>query len=352
MKITFLRNLNGDETLAKDIYDSDGTPLFKAGTKINKAVIKTLKRIGVFLVYIEDSDLEDIIEDNTLKEIKSSSMEQLPTIFSDIISKKYESCTKIVDIVNSMVNYISSKGSISTNLFEVRTFDNYTYIHCVDTALMAIYLGLSLKFDEEKIKNLGTSALLHDIGKIKVSEELINKPGSFSAEEFETIKKHVIYGKNLLQETNMFPPCVIEGVNHHHERFDGTGYPYGLKDKSISDFGRVISICDAFTALSANRSYRDRFGPNEAYEYILSGGGVLFDMDYVDIFKKTFSIYPLGCCIKLSNGVEGYVVKQNSNFPDRPIIRVTYNHENKEKIVPYEIDLIINNNLIISSLVL
>lgn len=352
MKMTFLRNLTGTETLAKDIYDGNGKPLLKSGTTLDKVAIKTLKRVGVLMVYIEDSDLEDIVEDKIIKEMKSESLEQLPKVFDDIVSKNYINCTKIIDTVDSLVDYILSKGNLNTNLYEVSTFDNYTYIHCVDTALMAIYLGSSLNMDKEKIKNLGISAILHDIGKTKLSQELINKPGNFSEEEFQLVKKHVVYGKDLLKETNLFPLSVIEGVAHHHEKIDGTGYPYKLKNNYISEFGRIISICDVFTAISSNRNHRNRFAPNEAYEFILSGVGSHFDKKFVDIFKENFSIFPIGCCIKLSNGVEGYVIKQNSNFPDRPIIRVIYNHENGEKITPYEINLVNHNNLIISSLVL
>ncbi|MHC1684983.1 MAG: HD-GYP domain-containing protein [Clostridiaceae bacterium] len=352
MKMAFIRNLIGNETLAKDIYDGDGKPLLKAGSALDKSVLKNLRRVGVFMVYIEDSDMEDVVEDPVLKTMKSESMEQLPNLFNQLLSKDFISCTKIVDTIDTMVNHILTEGTINTNLYEVRTFDNYTYIHSVDTAIMAIFLGLSLKFEKEKIANLGVSAILHDIGKTKLSEELLNKPGKYSEDEFEMVKKHVIYGKDLLKATNMFPIPVIEGVAHHHERVDGTGYPYKLRGKNISEFGRIISICDVFTAISANRSYRERFAPNEAYEYILSGGGSIFDINYVDIFKKTFSIYPLGCCVKLSNDIEGYVIKQNPNFPDRPVIRVVYEHRSKRKMQPYEIDLTTKNNVVISSLVL
>lgn len=144
---------------------------------------------------------------------------------------------------------------------------------------------------------------------------------------------------------------VIDGVFNHHERYDGSGYPRGLKGNEISQFGRIISICDVFTAVSANRSYRLRFKPNEAYELILSGSGSMFDPDFVDEFRNTFFIYPLGSCVRLSNGVEGYVVKQNKSFPDRPVIRVIYEKDKANSISPYEIDLLQHNDIIIEEVI-
>ncbi len=150
-------------------------------------------------------------------------------------------------------------------------------------------------------------------------------------------------------KTGLFSEDIIRGVAEHHERIDGKGYPYGLKDEEISTYGKIITVSDVFTAVSANRSYRMKFDPNEAYEFILAGMGTKFDSEVIKKFKENFAIYPLGCGVNLSNGVQGYVIKQNRNFPDRPIIRVVYDMHTNEPVQPYDIDLMKNKSLTIKA---
>lgn len=351
MKLSFLQNIKVNEILAKDILDGEGNILLKSGTKLSKSNIHTLRSYNIFLVYIEDNNLSDIHHDKHFSKLKQNTLQKLPKVFDQLVTSDYVSCYDSLNTVEHMIDYIIDEGNINTNLYEVNSYDNYTYIHSVDTSIMSVLLGLSLGLDKKNLKDLGTSAILHDIGKTKIPNSIINKKGPLTEEEFKEIKKHPIYGKEILSKTLLIPTNIINGVAHHHEKVNGTGYPYGLKNDNISEFGKIISICDVFTAVSANRSYRHRFNPNEAYELILSGSGTCFDEELVSTFRKTFSIYPLGSCIKLSNGVEGYVVKQNSNFPDRPIIRVTYDFLSKEPISPYEINLLDSLNITITSIV-
>lgn len=125
-----------------------------------------------------------------------------------------------------------------------------------------------------------------------------------------------------------------------------------MTEDKISYWSKIVSVCDVYTAVSANRSYRPRFSPNEAYELVLSGANIMFDDKIVNAFRRTFAVYPLGCCVRLSNGTEGYVVKQNENFADKPIIRVLYDPVTKNPIQPYEIDLVEKINVVIESVVI
>jgi HD-GYP domain-containing protein (c-di-GMP phosphodiesterase class II) len=132
---------------------------------------------------------------------------------------------------------------------------------------------------------------------------------------------------------------------------DGRGYLKGLKENEINEYAKVITVCDVFTAISANRCYRPRFAPNEAYEYILIGSNTIFSRAVVDKFKETFAIYPLGCCVRLSNGIIGFVIKQNMGFPDRPVLRIVNNAKSKTSINPYELDLLSEINVVIREVV-
>ncbi|KGN02510.1 HD family phosphohydrolase [Clostridium novyi A str. 4570] len=350
MRLEFIENLKGCEILAKDILSSTGEILLKTGVKIENFMIPKLKRYGVFMVYIKDNRFSDVIEeDNVLTELKQTTLEIMPNLFNELLEGDTRVLSKSMYKMDNLIEQIINQNSINISLYEVKTYDNYTYIHCVDTGIMSVYLGACLNLDTSKIKELGISAMLHDIGKIKVPNEIINKHGTLTDEEFDEIKKHPIYGRDILTRTNLFSEDIIRGVAEHHERIDGKGYPYGLKGEEISTYGKIITVSDVFTAVSANRSYREKFDPNEAYEFILAGMGTKFDKEVINKFKENFAIYPLGCGVKLSNGVQGYVIKQNKNFPDRPIIRVVYDIYTNEPVQPYDIDLMKNMSLTIKS---
>lgn len=352
MKLMFVNNLEGTEVLAKNLITDDGKTLLKSGTTITSDYISKLIANGVFFVYVEDSMLDDIADDKVLGKLKQDALVNMPLIFNDLISNDEKKLQESLSIIEDLVDYISETKNINTNLFEVKSYDNYTYIHCVDTSIMSSFLGASMGLTHKELRELGTGAVLHDIGKTKIANSLINKVEPLSGEEFAEIKLHVIYGGDILRSTGRFSPTILNTVLHHHEKVDGTGYPFRLTEPQISRFAKIVSISDVYTAVSANRSYRKRFSPNEAYELILSGSGTAFSSPMVDTFRKVFAVYPLGCRIRLSNGTEGYVVKQNQFFPDRPIIRVVYEGNPNNKVPFYEIDLLKTTNITIDSVVI
>jgi HD-GYP domain-containing protein (c-di-GMP phosphodiesterase class II) len=216
---------------------------------------------------------------------------------------------------------------------------------------MATFLGISSKLNKWDLQEIGIGGILHDIGKTLIPTEILNKQGKLSDEEFNEIKKHPVYGGNLLKKNVRIPDSIIKVVEQHHERVDGKGYPYRLERKQISKFAKIVCVCDVYDAVSNDRCYRGKFSPNDAYELILSGNGTSFDEQIVADFKNTFAIYPLGSCVKLSNGEEGYVVSQNKGFPDRPMIRVLYDKDTRRPISFYEIDLLKNSNIVIQNIV-
>jgi len=351
MKFTFIKHVKQTDILAKNIYNDDGTILLREGTKLSNYYINKLKTNGVFCIYVKDDDLFDIVEDTVFAELKETTINKLPNIFKDMILCDEKSFKESISVVEDLVDYIIDSGSIGNNLYDVKNYDDYTYSHCVDTCIMSSFLGLSLNLSNKELKELGTAAILHDIGKIKISNDIINKKGPLTDEEFIEIKKHPIYAVEVLSSSSLISPGVKSAILQHHERIDGKGYPFGIKDESICKYAKIISVSDVYTALTTNRSYRKRFTPSDAYEFILSGADTTFDFEVVKSFVDTFAIYPLGCRVRLSNGIEGYVVKQNVSLPARPIIRVIYDKDSKERIPPYEIDLISYLNVVVESII-
>lgn len=352
MKLAFFKSLTGSETLAKDIVSNDGKVLLSAGTSISLELISKLKSLGFFNVYIEDNRLDDIHDDKVFQKLKQNSLETLPVIFNSLTVGNTIDIKNTMDVFYSLFDYIITKDeTVSANLFDIKNYDNYTYVHCIDTAMMSIFLGTALGLDKNLLKELGIASILHDIGKTKISNSIINKKAPLTKEEFAEIKKHTIYGRNILSSYDIVSENILRGVTEHHERIDGKGYPYGLKGNEINYLAKIVSLCDVFSAVSAKRCYRDKFDPQKAYDLILSSSNLNFDPEIVNVFMKTFSVYPLGCCVKLSNGIEGYVVKQNKAAPYKPVIRVLYDEFTKKSIQPFEINLLSCNNINIINLV-
>ncbi|MFD3156011.1 HD-GYP domain-containing protein [Haloimpatiens sp. FM7330] len=352
MRLEFINRIKENEVLGRSILWDDGQVLLRAGVKLSRNYIEKLKQLGVYFIYVEDERLSDVkVEDERLSQIKRATLKSISKVIKGVNtvgSKELkESCNK----VEELVHHIVETGDVNKSLYDIKTYDNYTYLHCLETGIMSTFLGITAGLDKHQLKDLAIGAILHDVGKMNVSYEIIGKDGKLTDEEYEEVKKHPIYGRRILEKKLWMSEDILKAVEQHHERVDGRGYPYGLRDKAISKFGKIVAICDVYDAVSSNRCYRKRFSPNDAYELILAGSSSAFDKELVNKFKETFCVYPLGCCVKLSNGSRGYVVNQNSGFPDRPVVRVFYD-ENENAVSFYEINLLSEINIRIEEVAL
>jgi len=352
MRLEFINKIKVGEVLGRNIVTNSGSVLLRTGVILNEHYIKKLKKLGVFYVYVEDVRLCDIsVEDEKLSDLKAITMKNMAKIMKNVTGGNKKATEKSLSVVSNLVNHIIEMGDVNKSLYDIQTYDNYSYLHSIDTGIMAIFLGISMNFCENDLKELGISAILHDVGKTKIDKNIVTKIGKLTDEEYKEVKMHPIYGKEILEKNFFMSSEILKAVEYHHERVDGSGYPYGLIDNEISRFAKIIGVCDVYNSVSNDRCYRQRFNPSDAYELILAGSGKNFDEEVVYHFKKTFSVFPLGICLKLSNGIEGYVIKQNKNFPDRPIIRVLYENETREPIKFYEIDLLKCHNIVVHSVV-
>lgn len=351
MRLEFINRVKENDILGKSILTNEGQVLLRAGVRISGLYIQKLKELGVFYVYIKDDRLDDIdVEDEKLTELKQITMKSISNIMKNVHSCSGKRLKESLRAVEDMISYIIDLGDVNKSLNDIQTYDNYTYVHSLDTCIMTAFLGISSKFNGWDVRELGIGGMLHDIGKTQIPINVLNKQGNLNEEEFDEIKKHTIYGAKMLKKNPAISDSIIKMVEQHHERIDGRGYPYGLSGNEISKYAKVVCICDVYDAISNDRCYRQKFNPSDAYELILSGSGTSFDEDLVKSFRNTFAIFPLGCCVKLSSGEEGYVIRQNKGFPDRPVIRILYDSKTKEPVPFYEVDLLKYPSVIIESI--
>ena len=193
------------------------------------------------------------------------------------------------DLIEQMINFVSSDIHATTSLLSLSTHDYYTYNHSVDVAIYSILLAKQF-FGEDKeiLMHAGMGGLLHDIGKRDIDVKIINKPGVLNAKEWETIKQHPTLGKDILSSIDSVPTESKNIVFEHHECFDGSGYPRGLKQDAISKLARIVSIADVFDALTTTRSYKKALETKTALEVMFSMQPGKFDPDLFKIFDKYF----------------------------------------------------------------
>jgi HD-GYP domain-containing protein (c-di-GMP phosphodiesterase class II) len=226
--------------------------------------------------------------------------------------------------------------------------DDYTFAHSVNVCVLSIISGIGLGYSISRLKELGVGAILHDIGKLKVPQELLKKPSQLTVEEFEEIKKHTIYGYEILKNNKKVSMVSAFIAFGHHERYDGSGYPLQLKGESIHHCARIVAVADVYDALTSDRVYRKKIKPHEAIEYILSLSAHHFDEEIVQSFIRFVAIYPVGTGVILNTKERGVVISENKDMPTKPVIRVVYSEKGKKVSKYYEIDLSSSKNVFIT----
>lgn len=327
--------------LGKNIYGDNGQLLLNKGIILNDTYIESINKLGFSGIYINDTLSEDIeivnIVSDDLRQKTISSIKELFNSIDNDSNDKFKKVEELKHEVEAILEQILDNKNIMLNMVDLKFFDDYTYQHSVNVAILSIIIGVSLNLGRDTLYKLGLSGLLHDIGKVFIDKKILNKRGKLSTEEFNEIKKHVSYGYDYLKKEFKFPELTCLGAVDHHEKFDGTGYPSGKIGTEISLFGRIIAIADVYDALTSERPYRTAMLPNEAIEYLMGGTGSHFDSDLISVFVKKVAPYPLGTCVKLSNGFKGIVIQ---NFEDtclRPKIRVF--EIDSIEVEPFEINL-------------
>ena len=208
------------------------------------------------------------------------------------------------------------------NMIDLRTYDDCTYKHSLRVALISVYMGVVMELNNVDLFQLALSGVLHDIGKMSISKDILNKQGKLTDTEFEEIKKHPSEGVALAESLYHCQPQVLSGIMCHHEKYDGTGYPNGLKGCAIPLFGRIIALADVYDALTSVRPYRKPCFPNEAIEYIMGSAEQQFDLALIKEFLKVVAAYPDGTIVRLSNGEEAVVIKNHTGNMMRPTVRL------------------------------
>ncbi|WP_432408087.1 HD-GYP domain-containing protein [Wukongibacter sp. M2B1] len=338
MRIVHARYLEPGMRLGKAVYAPDGKILLKGGVSLTNGYIRNMERKNIPSVYIDDELSNGIeVEDAIDPEVKVQAVETIKNVFktmspnrNDKNRKGYvtnESYKDVKNAIYQITNNLKKNNGSLFNMVEIMSTDLATYNHCVNVSVLAIMTARAMGLDEKRIMDIGVGALMHDIGYAYVPSEIINKPGKLSDEEFEAIKKHTVYGYEMVKEDANISAIVKTIILMHHERLDGSGYPLRIKGDKINKFVRIVSICDMFEALTSDRAYREKMPVYKALELLTAETTSKLDLEIYKNFIKNIAIYPQGTGVLLNTGEKGLVVENNRNSPTRPKVRIIFNNE-------------------------
>jgi HD-GYP domain-containing protein (c-di-GMP phosphodiesterase class II) len=340
-------NVSVDE----DVIDNRGAVLIPKGTvlaalsKYASNLENSLNHSGIRSLSIlinkqlEVMELESIIKLSNIDFMKiepkfaRDTVERLSDVYSRIASEtcETEDIINLVDQGRSLAKIVIQTPEILFCLGHVRGSDEYTYVHSLNVALICGFMSNKLfPNDEDMVQCLTIGGILHDFGKAKIPNEILNKPGPLSVTEFEIMKKHTVYGEDLAKKFGVFDPRILSVIRGHHERYSGNGYPDVLQHEKISIEARIAAVADVFDALTGKRVYKEPMGCRNAIIMMIEEMSMHFDPVALHTLVISIGLYPPGAFVELSDGSSGVVVGTSGKDLVRPQVMITYDKDGKK----------------------
>ncbi|WP_084253246.1 HD-GYP domain-containing protein [Sphingomonas pituitosa] len=232
--------------------------------------------------------------------VVAGAFETVRSTFDDVRLGRAVAQEKVASLVDDIAGQLDRNASALLRVLQLKSKHQYTYLHSVAVCTLMVNFARHLRMDDETVRALGLAGLLHDVGKMAIPEAVLDKPGRLSAEEFALVREHPERGLALLREDPTMPALAKEVCLHHHERWDGTGYPHGLKAEAISVPARMGAICDVYDALTSHRSYKRAWLPARALGAMWSWAGH-FDQQLLFQFMRSINLYPPGLLVRLAS---------------------------------------------------
>ena len=262
---------------------------------------------------------------------------QVRAMFSDLRLGKTVDQESVVPLVEEIAASVWRNPAAMISVARLKTHDDYSYLHSVAVSALMLALARQLKLEDRLVRVAGVGGLMHDLGKAFMPLEILNKPGHLTDDEFAVMKTHPVVAAEALREGGC-EPDVIDVSLHHHERMDGRGYPYGLKDDEISLLARMGAVCDVYDAVTSIRPYKRPWDPAMAMREMARWDGH-FDNRVFNAFVKSVGIYPVGSLVRLTSDRLAVIVEPGVESLLKPKVRAFYSTRSREKILPQVIDL-------------
>ncbi len=314
--------LKVDDILARPVMVDKYRELLAENTKLKREYILKLKEFPIDIVYIREREIYDQNEINDLKIASSTNLkEKVKNILEGHIHQENSELQKLCEAADVIIEDILSEEKVLERIFDIKERSSDIYEHSLNVCIFAIIMSLKENFNKSVIHDIGVGCLLHELGLRYIltdfSNKNLNQIPKYQAEEY---KKHPIYGYYAVETEDWLTELSKNIILYHHERFDGTGYP--LKIKNYSKEIMLVNVCDTFDEMISGIGF-SKIKVYEAVEYLKSYSTQYFDKHFVDVFLQFTAVYPTNSIVKMSNGEIGVVIRQNKQFPERPVLRIT-----------------------------
>lgn len=316
-------------TIKNDLINAYGVTVIPAKSKLNAEHLELIRkqRIDVLdIIFVDEQQAP------SYRQMANSVVDSSKEMFESYrISRKIPLADIRKDVV-PVIQEISRNPDIFALFSSVQGRDDYTYQHNVGVGVLSTLIGRWLNMSEAELSVLSLAATLHDIGKLKIPVEILNKPGKLTDEEFNLVKKHTIYGYEMLKETTGANSRITLAALQHHERNDGKGYPLGLKDEQIDSYSKIVAVADIFHAMSSKRPYHEAMPFHVIVDQMRRGSFGALDPHIVSVFLENIVKRTVGREVVLTDGRVGEIVYLNPHDIETPLIRINDEYIDLSKI--------------------
>jgi len=330
--------------VASNIYSAKGALLLARNVTLDARLISKLGNLGIESVYVRhpylDIEPQEILHETT----RVQTIQQTQKTFENFRKVKTINLADIHTIIKKIMEDAIDNRNMLIHLTDIRAHDDYTFGHSINVCLLSVMLGIKMRLKDEQVLDLALGAVLHDLGKMLVPPEILNKPGKLSPDEWKIMQEHTDKGFDILRKQGALSLVSAHVAFQHHENYDGTGYNRGLSGEDIHKYARIAAIADIYDAITSDRPYRKANLPHEAYEIMLGSRGTKLDPQITDLFLENVALYPIGSTVLLDTGEIAVVIKALPKLQARPIVKVIIDERGKsweglDKIVDLTLEL-------------
>lgn len=323
MRIISVDSIKGYELLAKDLLNDSNSILMKAGTVVKKDYINRLKDLNVEFIYVEDEIATGVsLTDSLELQIKDQCQEAVREILTKYSYHSDSELEEIITIADEIIYDIMQVPDVMYSLSSIRNKNEATYSHSLNVCALSVILAFKLKIPKKRVREIAIGCILHDIGFTYITMDYSNLIlEECSEKEQKEIKKHIIYGYSAVENMDWLTSISKDIIISHHERLDGSGYPFHLKANKIKIGSKIAAVCDEFDSMVYG-NLMPKTKVHDAIDYIVSQAGNKFDLEVVKAFVASVAAYPIGALVITNEKEIGIVLRQNIKCPTRPVIRI------------------------------
>lgn len=340
MKQLLVSQLEENMILAETVFSASGKPLIAEGTRLTNSLIQKLEEMRVARVAINDEGTINIDpKEVLLNRVHTQALQTLAAFIPvDVCGERLGETKERYERVIGVLEKVVRNEQVAALYLDLRTADDDTLDHSISVCVLSLIVGATLKLPVERLLTLGMAAMVHDIGKKSLPQEILAKREDFTTSELKLLQEHTKLGFLRLREVGL-DVAIAKVALYHHERWDGSGYINKLAGEKIDLLSRIIAIADTYDDLTRGLTYKQKYLPHEAMELLYGTGNIYFDVRVVKAFTGSIAAYPLGTLVKLSSGEIGIVVNVHKTSAPRPIVKIYFDKNNNHLDYARQIDL-------------